>query len=97
MSPMNRRCVAAAFALLSTGGVHASEVQESPQFHKPGFITYLDDGRLWVFRADSKELADFRANPEPAIVSARIGKGPEGMTVKSANIETVDAYLAAIP
>lgn len=87
--------LAVASALLFAHAASADEVRESPEFHKPGFISYLDDGRLWVFANDSKELADFRANPEPAVFTTRIGKGPQGMTIRSITPEMIDAYLAA--
>lgn len=63
------------------------------QFDKPGFVTEVEDGRLWVFRADSQELKDFQATGEPAKQFTEIGAGPEGMTVKSADAQTLQDYL----
>lgn len=69
----------------------------APQnYDKPGFVTVLDKhGRLWVFRAESKELAEFREKGEPAKQVVRPRSGPDGLTLKAADAETLDAYLAA--
>lgn len=61
---------------------------------KPGFYTQIEDGRLWVFKEGSKELEQFKAHGEPAVSVARIGDGPEGMTLKAPSQEVMDAYLA---
>ena len=75
------------FTTLFAGGTFASE------FDKPGFVTEVEDGRLWVFRTDSKEFKDFKANGEPAKQFTDIGTGPNGMTVKSADAQTLKDYL----
>jgi len=64
-------------------------------YDRPGFVTEVKDGRLWVFRADSKELADYRKQGEPAQMVTRIGAGPNGMTIRAADAAVIDAYLAA--
>ncbi|WP_223272698.1 MULTISPECIES: hypothetical protein [Pseudomonas] len=40
------------------------------QYDKPGFITEVEDGRLWVFREGSKELVSL-PNSSPTSVLAR--------------------------
>ena len=65
------------------------------QYDKPGFWTKPHDGRLWVFRAGSKELAEFQKSGEPARQVTRIGAGPNGMTLKSSDAAVIDAYIAA--
>jgi hypothetical protein len=62
---------------------------------KPGFYTEVRDGRLWVFREGSKELEQFKTHGEPEKQVTRIGGGPDGMTIKSADAAVIDAYLAA--
>ena len=62
---------------------------------KPGFYTEVKDGRLWVFRDGSKELAEFRQHGEPANQVTRIGGGPNGMTIKSSDAKVIDDYMAA--
>ncbi|HEX6211302.1 MAG TPA: hypothetical protein VF136_11030 [Methylomirabilota bacterium] len=62
---------------------------------KPGFYTQVKDGRLWVFRDGSKELAEFKQHGEPAKQVTRIGGGPNGMTIKSSDAKVIDEYLAA--
>lgn len=64
-------------------------------YNKPGFITKVENGRLWVFQAGSKEWAEFEKNGEPTINVSRIGEGPEGMTIKAPSTEVIEAYKAA--
>ncbi|WCX10401.1 hypothetical protein KK188_16905 [Pseudomonas aeruginosa] len=66
------------------------------QYDKPGFVTGIEDGRLWVFRADSQELKDFKASGEPAKQFTDIGSGPDGMTVKAADEQTLKDYLQTL-
>jgi hypothetical protein len=66
------------------------------EFNKPGFVTEVEDGRLWVFRENSQELKDFKATGEPAKQFTDIGSGPNGMTVKSAEEQTLKDYLQAL-
>lgn len=73
----------------------ASGALASGKYDKPGFITEVEDGRLWVFEKDSKEYAEFKKHGEPAKQYTRIKAGPDGMTVKAAKNETIDAYLKA--
>lgn len=63
--------------------------------NKPGFYTEVRDGRLWVFRENSKALEEFKKHGEPAQQVTRVGGGPRGMTVKSSDFEVIDAYLTA--
>jgi uncharacterized protein (TIGR03000 family) len=62
---------------------------------KPGFVTKYRDGRLWVFRADSKELESFLKDGDLAKQVVRPGAGPRGLTLKGPDRETIDAYLKA--
>ena len=66
------------------------------QYDRPGFVTEIEDGRLWVFRENSQELKDFKATGEPAKQFTDVGSGPEGMTVKSADEQTLKDYLQAV-
>lgn len=88
-----RRMLAA--VLLSTMTFAGQSAEESKQYNKAGFVTFVEDGRLWVFKAGSAELEDFKKYGEPTKMATKIGEGPEGMTIKGIDIETVDAYLAA--
>lgn len=72
----------------------AAPVQKN--YDKPGFVTCFDKhGRLWVFRADSKELAEFREKGELAKHVIRPRSGPDGLTLKAPDAETLEAYLKA--
>lgn len=92
MSSFRHVVIAAALSL--TAGV-ATAADASKQHNKDGFTTFVEDGRLWVFKNGSTELEDFKKHGEPAKMATKIGAGPAGMTVKSADIDTVEAYLAA--
>lgn len=69
--------------------------QGATSFGKPGFYTEVKEGRLWVLRDGSKELAEFKKDGELAKQVTRIGAGPNGMTIKSSDVEVIDDYLAA--
>lgn len=62
---------------------------------KPGFVTILEDGRLWVFRENAVELVQFGKAGELAKHVIRPGAGPDGLTLKAPDVETLDAYLRA--
>lgn len=61
-------------------------------FAKPGFVTKVHDGKLWVFKEGSKDLADFIANGEPAKSVTRLGVAR--MPIRAVDAEIIDAYLA---
>ncbi|MFP3939362.1 MAG: hypothetical protein ACLF0P_03565 [Thermoanaerobaculia bacterium] len=69
----------------------------SPKYAKPGFHAALEDGRLWVFREGSEDLARFLEHGEPAKQVVRPGAGPGGMTLKSVDGETLTEYLLTRP
>jgi hypothetical protein len=61
---------------------------------KPGFATEVVDGRLWVFDTGSEAYAKYKkSGMEPGKFATAIGAGPDGMTVKAPDIETLNAYL----
>jgi hypothetical protein len=62
-------------------------------YNKPGFVTEVRDGRLWVFRVNSAELQEFRTQGELGKSVTRVGAGPNGMTVRAADVQTLDDYL----
>jgi len=64
---------------------------------KPGFEVKFDDGRLWVFRSWSDEWSEFQDKGELAKHVIRPGAGPNGLTLKSPDAETMDAYIVAQP
>jgi hypothetical protein len=70
-----------------------AETLDAYKYAKPNFITFVEDGRLWVFRAGSAELADFQKHGELAKHVIRPGAGPDGMTIKAPDAETLEAYL----
>lgn len=74
---------------------YASYENYAAEYAKKGFVTFLDDGRIWVFADGSEELVGFLEKGEPAKNVTLIGEGPDGRTIKSADRETIEAYLAA--
>jgi len=72
-------------------------VLPSSEFDKAGFVTKVDEGRLWVLKKDSKEVAEFVKHGELVKSVTKIGVGPNRMTVRSSDAATLDAYLAAEP
>ncbi len=64
---------------------------------KPGFATYAEEGRLWVFQAGSEGHKEFLASGEPAKSVTWIGAGPRGMSMRSDDADTLLSYLAAKP
>jgi hypothetical protein len=61
------------------------------QYDRPGFAVKVVDGRLWVFRGE--EVPD----ELPGKHSTFVGAGPDGMTIKAPDAETVSAYIEAGP
>lgn len=74
-----------------------SETIDAWRFAKSGFVTTMEDGRLWIFREGSKELAEFQRQGELAKHVTRPGAGPGGVTVKSPDNETIMAYMTSAP
>lgn len=82
-------------ASMLTVGLLAGAAQAS-EYNLPGFVTEVEDGRLWVFKEGSAELEEFKQHGEPAKQFNNIGAGPDGMTIKAANQETLDEYMAVM-
>ena len=83
------------FVVVASFALAVSACATTPSLSKPGFYTELKDGRLWVFRDGSKELAEFKEHGEPERQVTRVGGGPKGMTIKSTDAKVIDDYLAA--
>ena len=76
-------------------GAAAADAAAAAMDHaKPGFRTFEREGRLWVFREGSEDLATFLEAGEPAKSVTSIGTGPGGLTLRSGDIETIKDYLA---
>src|SRR5262245_65447640 len=55
---------------------------------KHGFVTVELEGRWWIFRDGSKDLADFKKSGEPAKSYTRINAAPYKATLRAPDIET---------
>lgn len=64
---------------------------------KPGFVVIPDENRLWVFKQGSDALQSFLKDGEPAKIAAWPAAGPLGMTLKSADTETLAEYVTSKP
>lgn len=61
---------------------------------KPGFQVEVLDGGVWVFRRDGADLERFRAGEELAAEVIFVGAGPLGATLRAAEREVLEDYLA---
>ena len=68
---------------------------DATSYEKPGFKTEVKNGILWVFREGSDDLAEFEKSGEPAKNATSIGTGPNGLSIRSGDMDTIKAYLAA--
>lgn len=59
---------------------------------RPGYVTKVADGRLWIFKRWSKDLADYAKKGEPAKQVTFVGQGPDGMTVRTPDAETFKGW-----
>jgi hypothetical protein len=77
--------------------VVAAEAAAAGPHDRPGFRTFLDDGRVVVFRSDDAELDAFTRTRELGKSVTRLGEGPGGATLRAPDHATLDAYLLARP
>ncbi len=75
----------------------AAEPLALDRYAKPGFVVMEEDGRLWVFREGTEDLAQFREAGEPARQVVRPKAAPDGVTIKSTDSATIDEYLTTLP
>lgn len=64
---------------------------------RPGFITRVQDGRLWIFRDRTKDLTEFDKGGEPPKMVTLVGEGPDGMTLRGPDLETIQAWQFSRP
>ena len=67
----------------------------SSPYDRPGYVTVIRRGQLWVFESGSEALTRFQREGEPTRSVTVVGVGPHGMNVRSTNRRTIDEYLAA--
>jgi hypothetical protein len=61
-----------------------------------GFETFVNaENRLWVFRLGSQALEEFYGRGRPEKHITLVGAGPLGLTIKSSDHETAEAYIRA--
>ncbi|MGE3932652.1 MAG: hypothetical protein AB7F67_05345 [Rhodospirillaceae bacterium] len=84
---VNWACAAMALAVTSCA-------ETTSGHNEAGFETSVHENPLWVFRAGSKEAADFKKNIEPKVIVTRVGAGPNNMTIRSSDAKTIDDHIA---
>jgi len=65
------------------------------KYGRPGFAVFMDDGRLWILREGSEDLATYLRVGEPAKSVTRIGVGPAGETIRSSDVETINDWTTS--
>ena len=84
-------------ATLSSTATEEPRALDLSMLAKPGFVVLEEDGRLWVFREGSSDLAKFQEAGELAKQVVRPKAGPGGVTLKSNDSATIDEYLTTLP
>lgn len=87
-----KKFIAAAFAASAVLGLSAC----ADKFEKAGLHVTEEDGRIWVFKEGSDNMKMFEEVGEPAKQYTSIGSGPDGKTVKAADLDVLDQYLELI-
>ncbi len=64
---------------------------------RDGFVVEQKDGKWWVFRDGSKELAAYRKEGPPEKHVTRLNVPPFKVTLKAPDGQTLDEYLVARP
>jgi hypothetical protein len=64
-------------------------------YAKPFFATKMEKGRLWVLWDGSWDHKEFLKTGTPEKSVTKIGKGPDGVTLRSVDHATADAYIAS--
>lgn len=83
-----------------SGGPFGSPVRATDEavlsaylYGKAGFEVFAQDGRLWVFEAESENAVAFRLGDLPEQRVSFPGAGPDGLTVESPRREVALEYL----
>lgn len=71
--------------------------KRAAKFDRPGFEAFIEDERLWVFKQPSPQWSDFVKIGEPAKSVTWIGSGPEGMTIRGPDADTLLGYIGMTP
>lgn len=81
---------------LLDGAVAKTSVDKA-EFDRPGYLTRVEDGRLWIVGIDDPALAEFVAGNPPEEHVTRDGGGPNGMTVEATSDDAITLYMATKP
>jgi hypothetical protein len=85
------------WAYFLPGGKHVECSIVTKPYAKPGFITFEKKGILWTFRAGNSELVDYVKYGDVAYNVTLPGVGPNGMSVRGPDRDTIVDYVIARP
>lgn len=63
----------------------------------PGYHVEFKDDVLWIFESGSEALVEFQSFGEPAKNATMIGAGPNGVSIRSVDTETILGFLGWKP
>jgi hypothetical protein len=92
-------CVANNMSPAKSSAVAPREVAQHKEsaWDRPGYVTFEEGGRLWVFAAGSQDLAKFKEHGEPVKMVVLPGAGPNGMTLKGTDRKVMLEYALSKP
>ena len=64
---------------------------------REGFVIMETEGRWWIFREGSKDLASFKKLGEPEKSVTRVNAAPFKVTVRAPDVATLEEYLTSKP
>lgn len=78
-------------------GTTVKSSADHSQYNRPGFVTKVIDGRLWILPLDSPSVPDLVAGEGPEKHVTLPGAGPDRKTLKTDSRETAILYLFSKP
>jgi hypothetical protein len=90
-------CTATQQTELSSASVKPMMSAKASSYDREGFTVIEDEGRLWIFRDGSEDLAKFKEHGEPAKMVVLPGAGPDRKTLKGTDRDTMMEYALSKP
>ena len=67
--------------------------KRAPKYDRPGYEAFIENERLWVLVPGTAAWSNFIKLGEPTISATWIGEGPEGMTLRGADEDSLLGYV----
>ena len=77
---------------LPSGTLVATSADKNPHTRR-GFVTFVREGKLWIFSEVAPQLGEFLTKGELAKPAILPKAGPDGMTLAAPDDDTIDRYL----